>query len=228
MPPVLHVAFLKLMTAGKQNLFASNRGTAIDQGHHVLQLIAKPKRTARLIESRARPNAARQGLVKQPAVEHRIHRRVRRSDLYRAEQIVPMRQDFFKGIVNVTRIRKCFDQGLSFLFRPRFAQHKDEFASFMRRQLDGYLQCGARIESGAIAAGQVHTSQSGRARRHAVATKKLLAITSSAENRFVCATESDAVCELIIERIACKDGSGRRINLRNDVRSGSGALHSKN
>ena len=59
------------------------------QRHHVLELIAKAVRAARLIKRRSRPDAAGQRLVEQPAVEHDVHAAIRRLDLHRAENVVP-------------------------------------------------------------------------------------------------------------------------------------------
>ena len=43
MPPVLHVAFFKLVASGEQDLLARQGRTAVNQRHHVLQLIAETK-----------------------------------------------------------------------------------------------------------------------------------------------------------------------------------------
>ena len=60
------------------------------QRHHVLELVAKPVGAAGLIERRARPDAAGQRLVEQPAVEHDVHGAVGRPHLDRAEHVVPV------------------------------------------------------------------------------------------------------------------------------------------
>ena len=58
MPPVLHVAFFKLMSGGEHDLLSRNFRMAVDQRHNVLQLIAKTECTAGLVKSRASPDAA--------------------------------------------------------------------------------------------------------------------------------------------------------------------------
>ena len=125
MPPVLHVAFLELVRSCEQDLFARDFRTAVDERHHVLQLIAETKRAARLIKRGARPDATRKCLVKQPAIEHRVERCIRRSHFDRAEQFVPVGQHFFKRCVDSSCLAELCDDSLRRRFRLRFAEQKD-------------------------------------------------------------------------------------------------------
>src|SRR5262249_42850468 len=72
MPPVLHVSLDELSSRSAQNLRALLVRCAVDQGHHVLKLVAKAVGAAGLVESRPPPDAAAQHLVDQPAVEQEI------------------------------------------------------------------------------------------------------------------------------------------------------------
>ena len=65
MPPVLHVALLELARGGLQNHLPRNLRQAVDQCHHVLQLVAEAVRAARLIERRSSPHAATERLIQQ-------------------------------------------------------------------------------------------------------------------------------------------------------------------
>ena len=78
----------------------------MDQRHHVLQLVAEAKRAARLIESRTAPDAARQALIQQPAIQQQVHGGIRRADLHRAEQIVPEVIDGQPGTLDLIRVLK--------------------------------------------------------------------------------------------------------------------------
>ena len=82
MPPVLHVAFDEL-AAARRAADARARASGFEhrQRHHVLELIAEAVGAARLVERRARPDAAGQRLVEQPAVEQQVHRPIRRRHL---------------------------------------------------------------------------------------------------------------------------------------------------
>src|SRR2546426_4773 len=73
-PPVQHVTLWELSRGGTQNLRARYLRLRVNQRHHVLQLIAKTKRAARLIESRSSADAARQRLIEQPTIDQSIHR----------------------------------------------------------------------------------------------------------------------------------------------------------
>src|SRR4051812_18356724 len=74
---------------------ASHRWTGCRQRGAVLQLIAKSIGAAGLIESRARPYAAGDRLIEQPAVQHDVHRAVRRLDLNGPKNVVPVSRDLF-------------------------------------------------------------------------------------------------------------------------------------
>ena len=88
-PPMLHVAFDELPRGGAQQMRARQSGPRHAERHHVLQLIAEAVGAAGLVEAGARPQAARQRLVEQPAVQHDVHRAVRRPHLHGAEQSRP-------------------------------------------------------------------------------------------------------------------------------------------
>ena len=89
MPPVLHVALDELPRRGVHQLRAAEVGPHVEQRQHVLQLIAEPEGAAGLIRTAPRPDAARQRLIEQPAIDDQIERVVWRADLDRAEHLVP-------------------------------------------------------------------------------------------------------------------------------------------
>ena len=64
-------------------------GGAVDQGHHVLELVAEAVGPAGLVERRPAPDPAGQDLVEQPAIEHQVQRGVGRPDLDGPEDAVP-------------------------------------------------------------------------------------------------------------------------------------------
>ena len=79
--------------AARRICAAGLAGRAVDQGHHVLELVAEAVGAARLVERRPAPDAAAQHLVEQPAVEQQVERRVGRLHLDGAEDRVPARLD---------------------------------------------------------------------------------------------------------------------------------------
>ena len=92
-PPMLDVALDELSRRRAQQVLARHGRLRGDQRHAVLQLVAEAVGTARLVERRARPDAAGQRLIQQPAVQHDIHRPVGGLHLDRAEHIVPVAAD---------------------------------------------------------------------------------------------------------------------------------------
>ena len=74
MPPMLHIALAELTRRAQQQMLAHQLRLGMDERHRVLQLIAETEGAARLIESAARPHAARQRLIEQPAIGQDIER----------------------------------------------------------------------------------------------------------------------------------------------------------
>jgi len=70
-PPVQNISLQELVGRTAQEMFPGKLRFCIYQRHRILQLVAEAECSARLVESAARPDAARQGLVEEPAVgEH--------------------------------------------------------------------------------------------------------------------------------------------------------------
>ena len=63
MPPMLDVAFAKLMRGGAEKMLAGQGRLGVDQRHHILQLIAEAVGTAGLIKAGAPPEPAAKGLI---------------------------------------------------------------------------------------------------------------------------------------------------------------------
>ena len=87
---MLHVAFDELPRGGAQQMCARQIGPRYAKRHHILQLVAETIGAARLVEAGARPDAAGQRLIGQPAVQENVQRTVRCLHLYRAENVDPI------------------------------------------------------------------------------------------------------------------------------------------
>src|SRR5665213_1428705 len=68
MPPVLNIALRELARSTAQKVLSHQLRRSVDKRHHVLQLIAKAERTARLIERVTRPQPTRENLVHEPTI----------------------------------------------------------------------------------------------------------------------------------------------------------------
>ena len=112
MPPMLHVAFAELVRGGAQQMLAGERRLGMHQRHHILQLVAEAEGAAGLIEARAAPEPAAQGLIEQPAVRHHVHGGIGRFDVDRAERPVPVLPDAFERGAAGVGAAKTLDQVL--------------------------------------------------------------------------------------------------------------------
>ncbi len=147
MPPMLDISFDKLPGSGGQNLGARDPGRGVNQCHHILQLIAKPEGAARLIEGSATPDAATQRLVKEPAIEQEVGRKLGRFDFNRSEQTIPPLAGSLECSLGLCRITESFYERLRLFFILRLAKDEGKFSRLAGIDLDGDLQRGARIES---------------------------------------------------------------------------------
>ena len=87
---MLDVTLPELTGSRSQYVLAALVRSAINQRHHVLKLIPEPVGAAGLIVGRACPDAASQDLVQQPTIYHQIQAGIRRRDLYRVQDVVPV------------------------------------------------------------------------------------------------------------------------------------------
>ena len=85
----LDVALHELARGRAQDVRARQVGTGQAQGHDVLELVAEAERAARLIVAGARPQAAADVLVEEPAVHEHVEGVVRRLHLHDVEHVVP-------------------------------------------------------------------------------------------------------------------------------------------
>src|ERR1700752_41840 len=131
MPPVLDVAFLKLVFGREQDLFTRNVGTAVNKGHDVLQLIAETKRTSRLVKRSPCAHATRKRLEEQPAIKHCVECQVGSFDFYGAKQQVPATDDFLESFIHFARLTICSNQFLSTFSGFCFASNEDNFTRLM-------------------------------------------------------------------------------------------------
>ena len=108
----------------------AQRRLGMDQRHGVLQLVAEAEGAARLVVAAARPQAAGQGLVEQPAVGQHIERRIGGFHLHRAQRAVPVLPDRFQRARAAVRRRgsaapACWRIGAA---SPADAEPEDDFA----------------------------------------------------------------------------------------------------
>ena len=163
-----------------QQMRARHRRAGGRQRHAVLQLVAEPVGAARLVERRARPDPAGQGLVEQPAVQHDVHRAVRRLHLHRAQDVVPGVADRRQHGVEigraVARIRRRAASAPSAAPRQQTISTLPPAGSSSRR-----AQRAARIEAGPDRVRQrFRAGQRRRAGERSVAAEELLPIAGPA------------------------------------------------
>src|SRR6202030_1518224 len=101
MPPMLDVSGAELAGSGSQKMLPRNFATNGSEGHDILKLIAKTVGTAQLIKSRPGPNAAGEGLIEKPTIDHQIRGSNGCRDLYSIEDIVPTRRNFEQGFIQI-------------------------------------------------------------------------------------------------------------------------------
>ena len=164
MPPVLHVAFDELAARAQQQVLAQQRRLRVHQRHRVLQLVAEAEGAARLVVAAARPHAAGERLVQQPAVGQHVERRVGRAHLHRAERVAPV----LRAPRRAPRAPRRRRGSAAPAGRPRRCcgpcrGGRRSRATRPGVQLDRHLDRGARIERRADPARQARAAERRRA-----------------------------------------------------------------
>ena len=228
-PPVLDVSLTELMCRGAKQLCAREVRSSKDQRKHVLQLIAESVRAARLIERRPSPDAARQRLIEEPAVQHQIERPVGGANLHRSQQVVPVAarllQRLLCGWAAACRVAVTLNNLSRLGGILRISKETDQRPLLLRLERDGHLDGPAWIQSGSDAIRQRPALQGGRTRQRAVAADELRAIAGdrpALARRQI--EECDALAEIETESVVSQDRAGRGIAARDEVEVGARAV----
>ena len=219
MPPVLDIALDELPARGQQQMGAVQVGACIDQGHHVLELIAEADRAAGLVVAGAAPQARTHRLVQQPPVDDQVERVVGRVHGDRTQDAIPLLGDLAQAILDGLRRSAPLDERSHVVGRHRFAQQEYDASGLGRRQRDLRVQRRARIESGAHAVRQDFEGDARGRIDRSVAAEELRAVTGIRPHGFAAPRKPDASRVVHVPRIARDDGAGAGVD-RGDDRQG--------
>src|ERR1700759_1449505 len=147
MPPMLDVALAELMGCRAQEMLAQQDRFGVDEGHRVLQLIAKSECATRLIKTGASPQTAAQNLIEQPAVGHQVDRCVRRFHPDCAKCSLPIPTNAIQSCPDGPDLTIAFDQALRVRQTATGSQAKTDFSFLSVRQIKRDLHGAARIQS---------------------------------------------------------------------------------
>ena len=149
-PPMLHVALFELTRRRAQQVLARQLAARDGERHRVLELVAEPPGSARLVERRARPIAGGHRLVEEPAVEHQVHRPIRRANLEGGERVLPLLAHLGeRGVQVLGPITQ--DQAARLFGVGRLPEQEDELEGLPGFQPNAHLQSGAGVEAGPAA-----------------------------------------------------------------------------
>ncbi|OAG75119.1 hypothetical protein Amal_03705 [Acetobacter malorum] len=114
--------------------------------HAILKLIPEAKGTAGLIKAGSGQNAAGEGLIQKPAIEHDIHAPVRGFDLNGMADSIP---SFGNGLQNGIKVSRAISQNEPSCLGciRRFTKQKDNFNATIGRQCNQGLQNAAGVQS---------------------------------------------------------------------------------
>ena len=200
---------------------ARQLGRSMDQRHHVLQLVAEAECAAGLIEGRTAPDAARQALVQQPAIQQQIHGGIRRVDLHRTQQIVPEVIDCQPGLFDLIRILEARGQRHRFGAVGALAEQEPHLFAAARRQVDVQLERGTRIEAGLDGAAQADAAQRRGLCQAAQPAQELAAVCGQAVEALAGGGKGDSPAELGVPRVARQQRLAGVIELGDDELGGS-------
>jgi len=88
-PPVQNVSILELVGGALQEVRSHTCRGHVREAQHILQLVPKTDRPARLVEAATRKQARSKRLIEEPAVQHQVKRGIGRVHLDTIEKLVP-------------------------------------------------------------------------------------------------------------------------------------------
>ena len=223
-PPMLNVAFHELPPRGIEDLVAREIRIVKQKRQRILKLVAESERPARLIEGRARPDAAGQALVRQPVIDHRIESLVRRLDLKRLEKAAPFLGVLSQALVEILCPMQRHERARLFL-GTRVAEQPEQRDLAAGRHLDIARHGRARVRSGFDPPGQRSTCRNGPGRLdRSVMPDEFMAVGRHRLRLLVARQERDAVAVVEAVGIARQKSAGLGIQRRHDRRRGFPAI----
>ena len=213
MPPVLNIAFAELPRGGPQQMRADKIGPCHCERQHVLELVTESVRTSALVERGAAPDATRERLIQQPAVEQQVHRRVRRCHLHCAQYPVPQFLDFAQRRTNVD-CTVAFDERSGIVSVGTFAEQEQHLGTFSRIELHRRLQGGTGIQPRAGAPRQYLPALKRRGVIEArVAAQELEPVAGPRRLAPAQIGKRNTIREIRVPGVSCKQGAGCGVEL---------------
>ena len=190
----------------------------MDEREDVLELVPEAVGATRLVERRARPQPAGQGLVEQPAVEQDVHRSVRGPDPDRPQGGVPVGSDRSQrgAVVEVATAPDELARGVRVGGLTEQDTHRGPLAG---GELEAARQRGARIHARAGRAREaVAAVERGRSVVGTVPPEHLGPIGGPCVLPATEIQERDPIGEVGVPRIARQERVRRRLEIGHDRR----------
>ena len=151
-PPVLNVPLHELARGRSQEVLAREVRPREHERQHVLELVAKAIRTARLGVAGARPDTARQILVEEPPVNQEVEGVVGCGDAHGAQRVVPEflhRDEFGVGSFRAVLAREPPHKPAGFGRVPPLPEEEHDAPRRAGLEVHHRLQGCARVEADA-------------------------------------------------------------------------------
>src|ERR1700738_2186279 len=145
-PPMLYITLAELMCSRAQKMLACQARFGVDERHRVLQLVAKSKCPAGLIETAAPPKTTAQYLIQQPAVGHQVYRCVGSFHADHAQRLLPILPNAFAGRSGGSGFTTAFDQVSRVRQIASGSKTKPDLSFLSVQQINCDLHDSARIK----------------------------------------------------------------------------------
>ena len=173
---MLNISLLELTGRAAEYVLAHEARLGVNEGHHVLQLVAETEGAPRLVVSAPRPNTARQRLVQKPPVGQQVEGLIRCVHIYRAESVVPVLPYRFERVTRSRGSAETMSQTPGVIGVSPCAEREYHFMLLPVAKLERNLDRGTRIQPGPHFAGKARPAHCSRTPKRAVTPKELSAV----------------------------------------------------
>ncbi len=216
MPPVQHVARLKLVPGRAEDVPPRQAGPGVQERHHILELIPEAVGAAGLVEGAAPPDAGGERLIEQPG-EDEVHGRLGGLHFQRSQEFLPEARHLLLHLYDGILLAEALHQRQALLAISPLPQEEGDLLHTVGLKIHVHLEGSAGVDAGGHAPRKADAMQGGGILQPALTPQELRPVGGEPVKRSIRGQEGDPLAELGVVGVARQQHLPLSVVLRHHV-----------